>query len=158
MASSFHFEHMTSPVMDVGYTLNAQNISKTLRFPSGSTFYHLINGTRAIGEDTQVRVQEVTINLLEEIPIYIRGGYIIPYQNITEYTLIHSFNKVVVNTNTSRTRVPVDLIAALESNRSDGYFRIDGTEMEFNEYRFEVTLTAEQGLKVTIEKTTDEFD
>ena len=50
------------------------------------------------------------------------------------------------------------MIAALESNRSEGYFRIDGTEMEFNEYRFEVALTAEQGLKVTIEKTTDEFD
>ena len=100
----------------------------------------------------------MTINLLEEIPIYIRGGYIIPYQNITEYTLIDPFNKAVVNINTTRTRVPVDLIAALESNRSEGYFRIDGTEMEFNEYRFEVALTAEQGLKVTIEKTTDEFD
>lgn len=137
---------LVAPVLEKGRLQNQNRLQKNVYFPRG-TFYDFFNGQK-IGTDLksnivnlnadrerlqfphlfnfEINYIQITIDTLSQIPIYIRGGQIITFQNVTHHNLEFKDNKVL-NTVDLKTKLGYDLFIAFEQTNASSSVNASGT-------------------------------
>eukprot|EP00347_Sterkiella_histriomuscorum_P007143 403350105 len=137
---------LVSPVMTQGSSLTNQNIMHSVYFPQSSlnlsesyvltSFYDIFEGSMipVRGQSYQIKISSIG-----DIPMYIRGGSIITFQNVTKQNKkAEGRQQQVLNTVDLKNKMGVDLLIAFDQPvqtvdkqvekiiiKSNGYYYLD---------------------------------